>query len=1518
MVHSSTTRSLAILSILVLASISPLLTAGAVSGRSQTTWSGEITLNQHYTVAVTDELIISPCTNITMAFAKRIYVEGRLTIEGTSSCPVYLDNQGNGDHHGIQFNSSSNGRGSQLNNLSIIHSTYGITIYDSDPLLANITIYNPDDVGVDLFNSATPTIRNLVIDEAGQDWAFPAYWRYGIGLAVGANSAPNVDGLVVSDAVTRGLHLWGNAGGIFRNLTISNVSGATLAQSTGIWVNDSRPLIEHASVSKSDHGSIIRHIEDSQITRAVIRNMSISDSMYKGLIIDKEDHTNYTNYQSAVIEGLTIVGTGGNNAKTPGLGRATIEINATGAWIEDAILEDNDAVGIQLYFVDSSTTFLNTTINNTGGDDSGADGAGISIKSSYFAANFENLEISNSSTVGVHSSSGGAITGSNWNLHDNADSGLLINSAAAIIDDLTVANNGADGLYIYDSRYVFLSNVSSSGNTGSGFSFDRSNDIESNSGDVSCQNCTSVGDGLGLLVVDSVDLWLSGLNIHDPLSGPAIDIDNGGLNLGVQGGLFHISDSEVWINSSEPAVLIDKAEGQINGLVMNGNHKGIVWDADHNVERSSVMSNVQLSGNGCLTLSNHDQLSGIGNTITNGCTGQLNFQNVQLNWSGLSDQSNHVLNVDTNSHLHLHQPSNIDYNLANISGNGLIDEAWDVIVWVVNNQSNGVPYANVDLTFDQLESPISVSTDESGQSVILDLRGKRYASSGQSPYTTISFDCTYDGVSNTTAIQLDSDEIVWCHLPLENQAPFLFWDTPIDQEIFPSSAQVIFNANRSWDLDDDPLSFEWKSSIDGIFGTSEEVEVNDGTITEIPLSDGVHDITLEVCDDKGNCAQEVRTIELSNQPPIIVVTVVPALSPWSELITPITKPVSYSLNGSYDPEGDSLTCGWTWPGHYVQIGDCINGTGNLSFTDMTEMTFDLTLNISDGINSPSTWTVPVELFNEMPTADFIIEREANLSEDLVTLTYTGNDPEGDAIEFLWMSSLDGILSNTSTWAGYLSRGTHLLTLSVNDGRMEHLNTTSSNSSLIQVGNSPPKSMISGKDELQGHDSSYLFEFNSSGSGDWDSACSTFPLDIEWHCSADEPYSGSEWLVYSWESDVDGRLTEEGADWLIFETHLSSGTHNVTLTIDDGINPPAHDIVMIQVAPSAPVLGRILPDIEYGYHSSDTIFVDVSESIDYDGDNFTFDLYSDVTEQLLLDDANPEAVHSINLPAGNHNLEFNLTDSTGLYRVEIIQLTVVESDPQAVILTPSNNQFYAPGESIILDSNGTIDADGDITNREWRLHEVDTNWPTIISNSEYSVIHLLPGTHHISLYVEDRRGGTNELHVNITVGSSTPNLSNLSVKSKSYIVGELNTIEVSVELDDPDLTTNIVKASLTRDLQNWEFNLSDDNNDGIWSGELEFRPERVGKAQLKVTAIDGEFVDSQSLDVDIKEPEDNFSSLILIGGGIGGFILLSLIVVMVLVRRSRRLADIELIDNWGVFGNETKEIVDELLEETESV
>ena len=161
------------------------------SGRAQTTWSGVVELTESYTVNVTDELIIAPCTVVKLANAARLFVDGRILVQGDSSCAVTLETINTGLHYGIQFNQSSYGRGSIIDNLSIVNSMYGVTIYGSNPALNNVTVVNPSRVAVDLFSSANPTIRDLVVDQAGRGFSY-ADWRYGIGLSVGAGSFPQL------------------------------------------------------------------------------------------------------------------------------------------------------------------------------------------------------------------------------------------------------------------------------------------------------------------------------------------------------------------------------------------------------------------------------------------------------------------------------------------------------------------------------------------------------------------------------------------------------------------------------------------------------------------------------------------------------------------------------------------------------------------------------------------------------------------------------------------------------------------------------------------------------------------------------------------------------------------------------------------------------------------------------------------------------------------------------------------------------------------------------------------------------------------------------------------------------------------------------------------------------------------------------------------------------------------------------------------------------------------------------
>ena len=1511
------------------------------SARSQIVWSGVVELSSSYTVNVTDELVLSPCTVVKMSPSIRIYVEGRITAQGTSSCPVIFTQLSTGMHYGIQFNSSSNGRGSLMDNITIEDSVYGITMYNSNPRINNVTIINPTRVGIDLFTNSAPIIHDLYIDQAGRQVSY-SDWRYGLGVSVGAGSTPILDGAYMTDLRIRGLNIWGGSGGMFRNVVINNVTaeGAS-ALSAGVWVEDSQPLITNISIDKSDYGILVRHIDDGGYTRAVVRDCVVSNSMYRGIYIDKANHTNYTNYETADFTNTVVSGTGGPGAKTANIGYAGIEVNATGAWFENTTVTDSTTVGVRLYFVDSSTTFRDLTITNSGDPGQGAHEAGLAIRSSFFAPNFDGLEISGSVGPAVSSTSGGAMQGSDWYLHNNSKQGLFVDSSTLILDGLNLSNNGYSGVHVFDARYVSLSNVTSIGNgvsgildsQKSGIYFEKSNDLESNSGDVTCNFCTVKQSlGAGILVKDSVDLWLNHVSLEDnnPSYAP-LSIDNGGLTLGQQGGRLHLHDIQIDTertgSQSGPALELNKAAAYIDLLTMSGNHSGIVWNADNNGNFESSMSRVQFSGTSCLVLSDHIELSGQDNTITPQCTGSLIFQNSDVNWSGLVDlTSSTVLNLDSFSSLHLHQPSQVDLNNAMIAPSATIDVAWDVEVWAVNNNSNGIPQAIIDLTFDQFESSAQEPTNEIGYVAFPNFIGQQWTQSGPSSITSATIACAYDGISNSSSIPLNQDRVVYCLLPLGNQSPFLIWDTPIDQEVFPSGSIVEFNASSSWDLDNDPLTWEWTSSIDGIIGTESNFTVNDISSSQT-LSDGIHTITAKLCDDSGNCVQQTRTIELVNQKPVLVVNFDPVLNSWNILEMPRTGLVQVNLNGSYDPEGDDFSC-WMTTSYGLQYPSSIAQTCpymfNYSFPMISTSnnpvppsdSFSLSIWLDDGINTPVEWEFDVELFNEIPTPQFSVLRNSNFSEDVVTLDGSLTvDPEGDNLEIEFWSSIDGVLQwsdqeSGKVWQGHLSRGFHTIEMRVGDDVLEHVNQTKVTSIQIEVLNSYPKSVIANPVSSQTYDSSELIQFSANGSGDYDSSCSTFPNDGFWHCSEVEPMAGSEYLLVSWDSDLDGRLIPAEEDWLMFEGRLSAGTHVLTLSVDDGIHQPVETSITIQVEQSAPYLELATPTDGQTFNSSDYIFWNAVNSQDFDGDNFTMTIRSDLLNEPLLDSVSTAETHITQLPAGTHSIEIQLNDETGESVSTFITLYVQTSAPDAIINTPSNLQSFIGGDEIILEES-SLDADNDISYREWRVYQSGSFTPLVTYYASMEKITLAPGDYDIQLVIRDSLGNQDEQQVRITIENTDPEFDDQSLKisPSEMITDELILFEVSIILLDPDGTTQDVSATLTHNLQVWNFNLSDDDNDGLWEGSIKIRPEQSGRPSLKIIARDGvgdnANIDQISRTVIVKDlDQDNASSIfIAIGSGV---VILLVLISLIVVRRRKKFEELELMESWPAFGRSPQE------------
>ena len=314
--------------------------------------------------------------------------------------------------------------------------------------------------------------------------------------------------------------------------------------------------------------------------------------------------------------------------------------------------------------------------------------------------------------------------GSDWFLHNNTKQGIVVDRATVAIDGMHLSDNGYSGAHVLDARRIDFWNLTAENNGASttasaeeqaGLYYEESNDVESSSGDVRCWSCTVTGStGHGILAVNSVDLWLENVQLEDnALNLPALEIDNGDTMPAGASGRIHITNLHVEAESpSQPAVKLHRAAVHLDGLTMAGNHTGLDWRGDNNGQFASSLNNSVFSGTDCAVFDGHASLGGHSNRISTDCTGGITFTNRQVNWSTLTDDrgasgSPTVLDLDASSTLHLHRPVDVAYASAVIASGAQIDVAWDLTVWVVNNFSNGIPGAYVNVTYDAFEPALT-------------------------------------------------------------------------------------------------------------------------------------------------------------------------------------------------------------------------------------------------------------------------------------------------------------------------------------------------------------------------------------------------------------------------------------------------------------------------------------------------------------------------------------------------------------------------------------------------------------------------------------------------------------------------------------------------------------------------------------------------------------------------------------------------------------------------------------------
>ena len=1391
----------------------------------------------------------------------------------------------------------------------------------------------------------------MIIEGGGQDIPLNTNWRKGIGLSVGASSSPIVNGALINDLVTRGLNYWGNSGGIISNLHVSNISGATTTIAAGIWVEDSLPLIIDSSVKRSDNGIYVRHITQGWNTRPTFTNVVVEDSQYRGVMVEQYNHSQFSNLpMNAVFTNLIIRGTGGIDAKTPGLGIAALDVNTSGIKIEGALIENNPVVGFRAYMIDSSMIVNNLTLLGNGENDPSVpfnDRAGLFWRSSNWGTSgpptLNNLVVRNSSGPGILLWKGG-VRGTNWESSENGASGVDFREFHPDVNTIQSMNNTGHGVSIRDSSNVELEYIVTSGNgvgslsanLGSGFYFDESNDVVSGGKNVSCYVCTSIDDNYGITVEDSIDLQLDTLTIINSVNSPAFSADNSGLS---QNGNIIINDILIYSNSTDPdsyAIELNDVDAEISNLEIQVDNKGLYWDAEGSLVsylNDSIIDSQNTDS--CLDLVDHSELliNNTGLRCNSPPSIDASFVNMTNSFFYSNSSSKNFL-MKSSSHLRWISSSVMDTPSFQ-SDDNIVDEMWFVETHVLNQYLNHIPFSSVNLSFDNYESEYFQILPYEGIDILGPFIGERWTPiSGWSEVNNVHTGCDYDLVHNDSeSFELNSDKVVNCILEISNQPPFIIWTTPEDESVYPSGSQIAFNATESWDLDYDDLTYTWTSSIDGSlagdWGPNCFANSN-GSLhyanfwlgNSNCLSDGLHQITLEVCDDQGHCSTESRQIELTNLPPLLTVDTSPSISSWGTLYLGKTSSVNIDLTGTSDPENDELSC-WirvSYEQNDTFLQDC-PGQINKTFPFAPNQ-FSVTVFATDGINSPVTWTFNVELFNELPIASFEIITTGTKSQDILSLDGTNTfDPEGDEIKFEFWSDIDGLIDsgvtpeNSIEWSGTLSKGTHLITMYASDDIPNHAGRWTSSEKTLVIENSPPVALISFPNDGYSTDSGFLIPFDASGSGDWDIACLDLENSTGIICNHFSE-SSKDLVSVLWQSNL---ISEPiGSEWK-FEARLPAGEHEISLIIDDGDGGNAVFSTSITVDEAAPVLVLTSPEESIDVYSNLPVLFDFRDSFDPDGDDFTVSIFSDLIESPILENKTNDYWYNDYIPAGNHVLSFVLTDSTGKSSIYYQELNVFETSPVAGIRDFSDGQYIPPGREIILNASPSFDYDNDIILYEWSLGD-----GTSIGNKEQVSLYFPPGPVRINLIVTDSRGASDSISINLTIGASSPVLSELIITPNSLVFDEVNPIFVTVKLEDLDGTTQMLFCKFKAGVIDREFQLRDDGTEGdliaddnIWTLETALLIDDGGTAKVEVWAIDGEIVSPVLIELLPVESDDERNLISwLFSGGLP--LLLVLITISVIIgilysvqRRKELAKDLEMIESWSTF--DSRELDDEFNE-----
>ncbi|MAA78180.1 MAG: hypothetical protein CL916_02890, partial [Deltaproteobacteria bacterium] len=547
-------------------------------------------------------------------------------------------------------------------------------------------------------------------------------------------------------------------------------------------------------------------------------------------------------------------------------------------------------------------------------------------------------------------------------------------------------------------------------------------------------------------------------------------------------------------------------------------------------------------------------------------------------------------------------------------------------------------------------------------------------------------------------------------------------------------------------------------------------------ICEIQLIEGHERVSALVRDPQGAAGTDMVEVQviLSTPPEVTLLSPLSSRRYYSNTQVPFEA----QLSDSDEPVQD-LSIEWTSSiDGVLTLNDSIDSSGLFQgATLLSEGEHYIELTVTDRAEKITTRTQLIEVGppNQSPECSFDSPSDGDGFSKGSALTFSGTalDAETPTEELIirWISDIDGVFGesyadstgNISYTYDGLAVGTHTITLHVEDDA----GSVCSHNLMVHVG-TPPQIVI---------DTPASQEFVQYGD----------PLLIEGTLTDNE--DSTELIVLDWSSDVDGFLSNSGADSngvISFSTPpLSAGVHNIHVTATDpiGLFTSTTRTITVNQVPNAPTI-----DLQpQPANASQDLIVLASGSIDPEGNTVSYQYawYKDntLTSFTSATIANTETskgeLWTVRVTPNDGHHDGPYSESS---------IIIANTPPQADSLTITPSNAYNTDTLTCAGTSSDIDGDTVSESYSWRNGSLEIATGSTIDLNQYTVS---PGDTLTCVFDLDDGTDQYEATQSVVIENNTPVIHSI-------------TISPSTAFNDSTLTCSANASDADGDLLNYAY------------------------------------------------------------------------------------------------------------------